>query len=119
MPDKKKGGMELVICVLNEPDYLNDVLTAFLEAGVTSSTVIESQGMGRFLSQDIPIFAGFRHLFAGSKPFNKTIFAVVDDKETTRRLTALVQDVLADVPSTAKGIIFSLPVNHFAKLSKG
>lgn len=119
MPESRDaGGRELVICVLNEPDYLHDVLTAFVEAGVQSSTVIDSQGMGRVLSHDIPIFAGFRHLFAGAKPFNHTIFAVVDDATVMARLTELVRDVLQDVAGQAKGVIFSLPVTAFAKLSR-
>ena len=107
----------MVICVLNEPNYLHDVLAAFLEAGATTSTVIESQGMGRILSHDVPIFAGFRHLFAGSKPFNHTIFAVVDNRKVVARIVELVRDVLADVEEESKGIVFSLPVSSFAKLS--
>ncbi|MDH4246233.1 MAG: P-II family nitrogen regulator [Deltaproteobacteria bacterium] len=109
---------EMLICVLNEPDCLHEVLTALVEAGVPSSTVIETQGMGRILSQDVPIFAGFRHLFAGSKPFNNTIFAVVDGPEVTRRVITLLQDVLSDVAGSAKGIVFSLPVSQFASLNK-
>ena len=117
MPENR-AGRELIICVLNEPDYLHDVLTAFVEAEVPTSTVIESQGMGRILSEDVPIFAGFRHLFTGSKPFNNTIFAVVDDPQITKHLIQLVQDVLADVESQAKGVIFSVPVLEFASLTK-
>ena len=113
----QRTGRELIICVLNETDYLHDVLTAFVEAEVHTSTVIESQGMGRILSEDVPIFAGFRHLFAGSKPFNNTIFAVVDDHRVTERVIKLVRDVLANVDSQAKGVIFSVPVWEFASLS--
>ena len=116
MPDGRQG-RELIICVLNETDYLHEVLMGFVEAGVTTSTVIESQGMGRILSEDVPIFAGFRHLFAGSKPFNNTIFAVVDNHRVTERVIQLVRDVLADVDSQAKGVIFSVPVLDFASLS--
>ena len=114
----KTASREMLICVLNEPDCLHDVLTAMVEGGVPSSTVIETQGMGRILSQDMPIFAGFRHLFAGSKPFNHTIFAVVDSPEVTRKVISLLQDVLADVEGSAKGIVFSLPVSQFASLNK-
>ena len=110
-------GQELVICVLNEPAYLHDVLTAFLEAGAPSATVIESQGMGRILSHDVPVFAGFRHLFAGSKPFNHTIFTVVPNRAMTEDILRLCRDVLADCPEPQQGILFSLPVPFFAKLS--
>ena len=111
------GNRELVICVLNEPDYLHNVLTAFVEAGVTASTIIESQGMGSILAADVPIFAGFRHMFAGAKPYNHTIYAVVDGPAVTQRLMNLVQDVLEEVEEEAKGIMFSLPVTNFIHLS--
>ncbi len=118
MPRRRKRAQQsLVICVLNEPEYLHDVLTAFVEAGITTSTVIESQGMGRILSQDVPIFAGFRHLFAGSKPYNHTIFAVVDDEAVVDELARLVQDVLAEVEEEAKGILFSVPVQRYHRLA--
>jgi len=113
----KNNERELVICVLNEPDYLHAVLTAMVEAGVPTSTVIESQGMGRILSQEVPIFAGFRNLFEGSKPFNHTIFAVVDNNKMTREVTALIQEVLSEVEESSKGVIFSLPVSFFARLA--
>lgn len=113
----RRGTRELLFCVLNEPDYLHEVLTAFVEAGVTG-TVIESQGVGRILSQDMPIFAGFRHLFEGSKPFNHTILAVVENPEVTERITRLVREVLREVEEESKGVLFSVPVNAFARLDE-
>lgn len=117
MPEGKGEGKELIVCVLNEPDYLHEVLAAFVEAGCTAATVVESQGMGRILSQDIPIFAGFRNLFVGSKPYNNTIFAVVDHHDVTERIIEVTRDVLAEVEGEAKGIVFSVPVLGFARLS--
>jgi nitrogen regulatory protein P-II 1 len=109
---------ELVICVLNEPEHLNDVLTAFVEAGCTTATVLESQGLGRIISQDVPIFAGFRNLFAGSKPYNCTLFAVVEEPELVQRILALVRAVLAEVEEVSKGVLFTLPVSAFHRLGE-
>lgn len=109
---------ELVVVVLNEPEYLHEVLTAFVEAGCPPATVLESQGMGRILAQDVPIFAGFRHLFAGSKPYNFTVFTVVDDPALVPGLLALVRDVLKDVEEEAKGVLFTVPVSSFARLTQ-
>lgn len=123
MPSKSGRGdgrksREMVICVLNEPEFLSDVLTAFVEAGCTTATVLESQGLGRIISQDIPIFAGFRHLFAGSKPYNYTIFAVVDDAPMVKRIVRLVRDVLSEVEEESKGVLFTLPVGSFVRLGE-
>lgn len=112
------GPRQLVFLVLNEPDHLHDVLTALVEAGCGAATVIESQGMGHIISQEVPIFAGFRDLFAGSKPYNFTIFTVVDNQEVVDRITAVVRDVLEAVEDPAKGVLFSVPVGTFARLSK-
>ena len=48
--------MKLIVIILNNTEHLEDLLTAFLEIGVTGSTVIDSVGMGRILSHDVPIF---------------------------------------------------------------
>jgi nitrogen regulatory protein P-II 1 len=110
------AGRQLVVCVLNEPEYLHAVLAAFVEAGCTTATVLESQGMGRILSHDMPIFAGFRHLFAGSKPYNHTLFAVVEDPAVVERIVALVRDVLREVEEVSKGVLFTVPVSGFVHL---
>lgn len=117
-PKPDTPARELVVCVLNEPEYLHEVLTAFLEAGCPAATVLESQGMGHIISQDVPIFAGFRHLFAGSKPYNYTIFTVADDPALVPRLLALVRDVLHEVEEEAKGVLFTVPVSSFAHLGQ-
>jgi hypothetical protein len=110
--------MELLVCVLNEPNMLHDVISAFVEAGVGGGTVIESQGIGHILAQDIPIFAGFRHLLSGARPHNHTIFAVVEGPEMVREISELVRDVLATSEIEHPGIIFSVPVSHFEVLSE-
>ena len=60
--------MKLVVIVLNNTEYLDDLLTAFLEIGVSGSTVIDSVGMGRILSHDVPVFAGLSSAFPGTGP---------------------------------------------------
>ena len=65
--------------VINDEDVVRDVLTALMEVGITTATVIESQGMGAIVSEKMPIFAGFRNLWGGASPYNTTIFTVVED----------------------------------------
>lgn len=107
----------LVVCVLHEPAYLDDVLAAFLEAGVTSATVLESQGMGRLLSRDMPIFASFRHLLTGASPYSYTIMAPVEDPTVTQELLALIGDVLSTAPEDEKGFLFALPLAAYVNLN--
>lgn len=119
MPDAPRRQRELLMLVLHDPAYLSDVLAALLEAGITNATVVETQGMGRLLSRDMPIFASFRHMFAGSKPYTHTLFVPVEGPQVTREVTELVWDVLREAPEEDRGLILSLPVATYVDLSSG
>jgi len=118
MPENVIPRPELVVCVLNEPGFLDDVLAAFLEAGITTATVIESQGMSRLMSRDMPIFASFRHLLTGSSPYTYTIIAPVEEHQITLELIALVRDVLSAAPEEDRGFLFALPLSALINLTE-
>lgn len=84
--------MKLAVIFLNKIEYLEDLLSAFLEIGVSGATIVDSVGMGHIISQHIPIFAGLKDAFAGSSPVQKIILAVVEDEMIDR-----INEVLADI----------------------
>ena len=92
--------MQLLIAVVNDPDKIDEILAGFLELGITGATVVASEGMGRVLSHDIPIFAGLQTLLTGSRPQNRTVFSVVND-EKIEPAFALLQDVCGDLDAPA------------------
>jgi len=107
----------MIVCVVNDPDRVQDVLTALLEVGITTATVIESQGMGRVVTEQMPIFAGFRNLWSGARPYNKTIFTVVDDEKAEEAMHALRDAMFGGRQDArgAKGVLFTVPVLDFYK----
>lgn len=115
-PAKPGSQQRLLVIVLNETGRLHEVIEGLAEIGVSGATVIESRGMGRIIAQDIPIFAGFRHLLGGSRPFNYTIYSVVADAEIAREAVTMLRDTLSDLDGTP-GIAFTLPVEDFQRLS--
>ncbi len=90
--------MKLAVIFLNKIEYLEDILSAFLEIGVSGTTIIDSMGMGHIISQNIPIFAGLREAFTGSSPNNKLILVVVEEE-----IIAKVNEALADICEEADG----------------
>ena len=68
--------MQMLIAVINDPEKIDEILAGFLELGITGATVMSTEGMGRVLSHDIPIFAGLQTLLTGSRPQNRTVFSV-------------------------------------------
>jgi nitrogen regulatory protein PII len=101
--------MHLLIAVINDPERLDDILSGFVEIGITGATVVNSEGMGRLLSHDIPIFAGLQTLISRSRPQNRTIFSVVDDDKVEPSFE-LLQDVCGDLTRPATGIVMAIPV---------
>jgi len=102
--------MDLLVCVVNEPRKVDDILQAFLEIGVTGATVIDSYGMGSLLVEDIPIFAGFRSLLSTSSNYNKTIFSVIKSKEMVEQAVAAIEAICGNLENPSSGIVFTIPV---------
>ncbi len=109
--------MQLLMVVLNDEEKLDEILSGFLELGITGATVINSEGMGHVLSHDIPIFAGLQTLISRSRPQNQTIFSVIKEDEKVDRALALLQDVCGDFDDPATGIAFTIPVDRVVGLA--
>ena len=103
--------MKLVVFVLNKEDLLEQVLEAYAEVGVAGGTILDSEGMGRFLTYEVPLFAGFKEFMKGNKPYNKTILSVVRDESVIPRLHAVLNEVCGDLEDPGNGIMFTIPVD--------
>ena len=108
--------MQLLVAVVNDPDKLDEILSGYLELGITGATVLGSEGMGRLLTHDIPIFAGLQSLMAGARPQNRTILSVVSDDKVDPAL-ALLQDVCGNLEAPATGIAFTIAVSKVVGLA--
>lgn len=108
--------MQMLVAVINDPEKLDEILSGFLELGITGATIIGSEGMGRLLTHDIPIFAGLQTLISRSRPQNRTIFSVVEDEKIESAL-ALLQDVCGNLDAPATGIAFTIPVGRVVGLA--
>lgn len=108
--------MKLVVFVLNREELLDLAMEAYVEAGVTGATILDSEGMGRFLTFEVPLFADFRGFMKGNKPYNKTIFSVVEDEACIPRLEKLLDEICGGIASPGTGIFFTVPVDYAAGL---
>ncbi len=116
MKERLSVGMKLLVFVLNNEEHLEEVLEAYIEAGVTGATIIDSEGMGRFLTYEVPLFAGFKDFMKGNKPYNKTIVSVVRDEATVQRLKSLVDERIGGLDNPGTGIMFTVPVDWVSGL---
>lgn len=110
------SSMRLLVAVINDVEKLDAILSGFIEIGITGATVLNSEGMGNLISQDIPIFAGLKTLLSHSRPQNRMIVSVLPE-ETVERALALLQEVAGDLDAPATGIAFTLPVERVVGLA--
>ncbi len=109
--------MQLLIAIVNEAEKLDEILSAFVELGVTGATIIRSEGMGRLVSHDVPIFAGLGALAARSRPQNQMIFSVIREPEKVEGAIRLLQEICGSLDNPATGIVFTIPVTSVVGLA--
>ena len=110
--------MKLIVFVLNREDLLEQVLEAYAEVGIPGGTILDSEGMGRFLTYEVPLFAGFKEFMKGNKPYNKTIFSVIRDESLIPKLHTLLTEVCGDLNDPGTGILFTVPVDWAVGLAE-
>ncbi|HEU0300518.1 MAG TPA: hypothetical protein VFR37_13705 [Longimicrobium sp.] len=103
--------MQLLIAVINQEEKLEEILSGFLEIGITGATLVNSEGMGRLLASEVPIFAGLQALAGRTRPRNQTLFSVMDDDKVEGAL-ALLQEVCGSFDTPATGIAVTVPVTR-------
>jgi nitrogen regulatory protein P-II 1 len=71
----------LLIVVINDDDILEDLITGWLDIGITGATVVESTDLLQLISHHIPIFAGFRSFAGTGIRHNKTLLIGIEKKQ--------------------------------------
>ncbi len=104
--------MWLLIIVLNQEKFLDDLLSVLVELGITDAAIIDSQAMGKALAYEVPIFAGLSFQMSGSKSYSKTIIAQVERKEIGSEIMKMLQDVDIDFLTPGVGRIFILKLEE-------
>ncbi|MEW6381989.1 MAG: P-II family nitrogen regulator [bacterium] len=100
--------MHLLVLVLNKEELLDEVLEAFVEAGITGATIVDSVGMGRTLAYRIPLFAGLRKSIKTSD-YNKMIFSVIHNDEILKDAVNIL-DKIIDFDKPGTGLLFVVPI---------
>lgn len=108
--------MQLLVAVINHAELVDDVLAGFVELGITGATLLETKGMGRVLSQELPIFAGLQALNARSRTANRTLFCVMEDSKVDDAI-GLIEEICGDLGTAGVGIVFTLPVSRVVGLA--
>jgi nitrogen regulatory protein PII len=114
--------MFALFIVLNDTDYLDEVLSRFVSIGVGGATIIDSQGMARAIVhnnfESIPLFGSLKSMLTDSHPYSKTIFTVLSSQELVDKTVAEVQHTLSDIKRKDIGFMFTIPVAQIFPIKK-
>lgn len=107
--------MFALFIVLNEPEYLPQVLYKIKQLDIRGATVIDSMGASA-ISKDvynIPLIGGLMKTMDGDIHYNKTIFSVIEREEQVQKVMHHIEKILGgDMKRPNKGIMFVVPVTH-------
>ncbi len=87
-PKQVQEKQKLLQVILYEDTFFYDLLEFYIEEGVEGATVIESSGMGQYIS-NIPLFASFIGFMNEDKNRSRTILAMVPES----RVNELIQGI--------------------------
>lgn len=107
--------MHVLFIVLNKTEYLDDILTEFVNIGIKGATILDSQGMASALvknNEKLPIFDSLRSFLYSSRPFNKTIFTIIEGDELLDKAMDSVNKIVGDLSKQGFGIMFSLQIDR-------
>ncbi len=104
--------MKLLLVILNREEFLDQVLSAMVEAGILGASVIESTRITDILMHEVPIFAGLRQFARKGRTHNRIILALVEDKEKVEDLVSILREENIDFEKEETGFLLLLPVEE-------
>lgn len=114
--------MYALFIVLNDQDYLDEVLHRFMQNGVSGATILDSQGMAHAIVhgnyESIPLFGSLKSLLTDTHPYSKTIFSVIPNQSIVESVVSSIQELFSDVKRKDLGFIFSVPVANVYPIKK-
>jgi hypothetical protein len=110
------AGHRLVVAILKEVEYVDHLLSLFIDHDVRGATVLEARGMAEHLAAHMSLFAGFKSAFkaVGHSQLILTLVPV----ERTAEVLELVRTAAGGMQIPGSGIAFAVDVPAVVGLGK-
>jgi PTS system nitrogen regulatory IIA component len=105
---REQRKMQLLLLNLYDEDLLYPVLELFIEEGIDGATILDSAGMGRYIS-NVPLFADFIGFMRQNKNQSKTILTLVPE-EHMQDLVARIEEITGDLDKKQGAMIMVMDI---------
>lgn len=111
----------LIGLVIHDLDKVDDVLHAWLEAGISGLTLLDTSGLSHHvrragLRDDLPVFPSVRRMLESIETHNRLLFTIVADDFDLDELIRGTEKVTGSLDSPGTGILFVMPVTRVSGL---
>lgn len=101
--------MFMIMFVLDNPDLLDQILTAWEKAGIRGATIMESTGIQRMRRVQVPM----RYLFQTPSAVEEghlTLFVIVESEQVVRDCLRATEEVVTDLDKSNTGVFAAWPL---------
>ncbi|MBM3129206.1 MAG: P-II family nitrogen regulator [Chloroflexi bacterium] len=106
----------LLVLILDNPEKLSDLLSAWNRAGVPGMTILDGVGARRLeehtYRDDMPLIPSLRSLLVNERNNNQIVFSVIEDEATLQRAIQAAEQVIGDFFKPHSGVMFVIPVTR-------
>lgn len=108
--------MRLFFYILNQTEYLDQIMSEFARNGINGATIIESTGMARVLSHkhdedELPFLASLRNFLNPERETSNIIFTIIEENQLSTAVE-IIERVVGDLTKKNNGIVFSFPIDY-------
>lgn len=103
--------MKALFVILYLEDFLYEILEFFIEKGLEGATIIESSGMGQYIS-NIPLFASFIGFMNEDKNRSQTIVVLVPD-EQVNDIIAGIEEITGNLDKKQGAMVFTVDISFY------
>ncbi len=103
--------MFMIMFVLDNYDYLETVLKAWSDLGVSGATIAETSGLHRFRKKRIPMRFNYSNVYGTEEVGNITLFTIVKDEKTIDECLKAVEAIVGDLNKPNTGVFSAWPLS--------
>lgn len=105
----EQGRDKLMLIVLYEQKFFEDIINIFLERGIRGATVLESTGIKNQLS-NIPLFSSFLNFLGEQSDASKTILTLVKENDVPG-IVESIEEIMGDLDSHSGAFVAALDIS--------